>query len=297
MALALACLALANAARAQACCAGAAAITPGRLELHETALVGMQARASAATGTYSESARFNGMPNGAAELEFRQDVFASVRWLRRGQTTLMVPFVESWRRAQTTGAEFGGGLGDVNLAARYDVVRIREFRAWPGIGVLAGLTLPTGRPPESTKLPLGSDATGVGAVQISAGIALEQRLGDVLVSGTGLVAQRTSRRVSGVKSTLGTQLTAILGVAVAPSDTSAVAVVVDYTHEGDARLDDRVVPNTSSRRLRLSTTLGLWPSDEWRVLAGLFLDPPLDSLGKNESAFVGGSVGVIRSFL
>lgn len=297
LAVALACLALANGARAQACCAGASAMTPGRLELHETALVGMQVLASGAVGSYSEAGRFKPMPQGAAELEFRQDLFASARWFRRGQATLTVPLIESWRRSATTGAELGGGIGDVNLAVRYDALRSRQSHLLPGIGVLAGVTLPTGRPPESAKLPLGSDATGVGAVQLSAGVALEQGFGDVLVSVSGLVAKRASRRISGVKSTLGTQLTAILGVAVAPSEVIAAAVVAAYTVEGDASIDDRVVPNTSSRRLRLSATLGLSPSDEWRLHAGLFLDPPLDSLGKNETAALGGTVGVIRSFL
>src|SRR5450432_2748218 len=41
-------------ARAQACCAGGSAVTPGRLQLHEDALVGLQVKAATVFGSYEQ---------------------------------------------------------------------------------------------------------------------------------------------------------------------------------------------------------------------------------------------------
>src|SRR5580692_10556922 len=101
-------------ASAQACCAGGSAITPGRLQLHEDALVGAELKAGAVLGTYDPSGRFLGSPAGDTEGDFEEDLFAAVRVLRRGQIALLVPVVETQRQDPTDGGRFGGGLGDIN---------------------------------------------------------------------------------------------------------------------------------------------------------------------------------------
>src|SRR5260370_35241128 len=53
--LALAVLAFPACARAQACCAGGNVVTPGRLDPHELALVGLQAHAATVFGSYDTS--------------------------------------------------------------------------------------------------------------------------------------------------------------------------------------------------------------------------------------------------
>src|SRR6187399_1958151 len=101
----------AHEARAQACCAGAAAVSPGRLMLHETALIGARLRAATSLGSYDARASFHGNPSGSNEFDFEQAVFGSLRFLRRGQAGAVLPLLESWRRSESTGAEFGSGLG------------------------------------------------------------------------------------------------------------------------------------------------------------------------------------------
>jgi hypothetical protein len=284
-------------ARGQACCAGVSAITPGRLELHERALVGSQLRVSRSLGSYTTAGRYRANAEGAAELDFQQDLITSWRWLSRGQATLVVPLMLSWRRSATTGAEAGGGVGDLNASGRYDIVRNREVSYLPGIGVLVGVTLPTGRPPDDAKKPLGSDATGVGAVQLSAGLALERSFGKLLLSLTGLAAKRLSRELGDLRSELGAQLSAIGGASYALSDALAAAFIVTYTYEGDARVDGRRAPDTARRQLRCALGGSAGVGDDWRLHGNIFLDPPLSGAGRNQPAAIGVTFGGVWSLL
>ena len=67
-----------------------------------------------------------------------------MRVARRAQVSLL-PIVQTHR--QSSGVdEWGGGLGDVALAGRYDFLLASEAVRWPGVALLAAATLPTGRP-------------------------------------------------------------------------------------------------------------------------------------------------------
>jgi hypothetical protein len=283
-------------ADAQACCAGTSAITPGRLDLHERALVGAQLRAAWLLGSYDTAGAFRD-PAGSAELDLEQDVFGSLRLLDRGQAGVLLPVLESWRRSPTTGAEFGGGVGDVNFNLRYDLTWGREFQYLPGIAALVGVTLPSGRPPESARQPLASDATGIGTTQMSAGLALERPLGDFLLNVTGLAAKRASRHVQGLTSELGTQFTCLLAVGYTVFDHTSAAAVLTYAFEGNARVNGTTVPGSARRQLRVAFALSRSFSDTLRLQGSLFMDPPVSGLGQGQSATVGTSFSVVRSFL
>ena len=197
-------------AAAQACCAGSGAVTPGRLAVHEDALVGLQARAAHAFGSFDSRGHYSTPPPGSSEQDFEQDAIGALRMpvVDRAQLAVLVPLVETRRTARGVG-EFGGGLGDVNASARYDFLYAGQNRVVPGIGALIGITLPTGRPPESATQPLATDATGIGAFQVNAGLAIEQLWDGWLITAYGIVAKRTSRTVQGIRTTLGTQWTAL----------------------------------------------------------------------------------------
>jgi hypothetical protein len=295
-AVALGVLAAAGAARAQACCAGAAAITPGRLILHERALAGTEVRGSVLTGSHAADGAFRAAPSGTSEWDFEQDVFGSLALTERAQASVLVPFLESARRSPTTGSEFGGGLGDVNASVRYDFVWSHEYRYVPGLALLAGVTLPTGRAPESAKQPLGSDATGLGAVQANLGVAAERSFGAWFADAALLVAKRFDRTAHGVRSGLATQFTGIAAGGYAWPQTSA-ALAVTYAAEGDASLDGANVPSSAKRELRLTSSVTTSLSDTLRLRGGVFLDAPLDGLGQNEPDALGLSATFVKSFL
>lgn len=164
-------------AAAQACCAGTGVVTPGRLALHEAALVGLQLKGAAETGSFDARGRFATLTPGASELDLEQDVFGALRLTEHAQVALLIPILET-RRTTSAESEFGGGIGDTNLNLRYDFTFAGASTTVPGIGVLAGVTFPTGTPADSSRIrPLATDATGIGAYQGSLGLAAEQVFG------------------------------------------------------------------------------------------------------------------------
>lgn len=295
LATALLVLALPARARAQACCAGSGALTPGRLALHEKALIGGQLRAAGVLGSFDARGRYTGSPSGSSELDFEQDLYGAIRILDQGQLALLVPFVATRRQAQGR-SEVGGGVGDINASARYDFYNAGQSKYIPGIAMLAGLTLPTGRAVESATHPLATDATGVGALQGNTGLAVEQAYGHWLFNGTFLVAKRVGRTVNAVTETLGTQFTVLAATAYSFDNDAALALAASLTVEGQAVIDGAPVPE-SQRRLVLVSVAGLWPlSDTWRLQGSLFLNPPVPQLGRNNPATGGFTFGVLHSW-
>lgn len=295
--LALAALAAAGTsssrAQAQACCAGGSAVTPARLELHEQALAGVELRAGGALGAYDPGGHYLRNPSGDTELDFEQDLFGAVRFLRRGQFALLVPLVETQRQTQQDGGHIGGGIGDVNASVRYDFVVAGESYYVPGIALLAGATLPTGTAPESATAPLAVDATGIGAWQANVALALEQTFGPWLVNATGIAAKRTAR----FGQTLGTQVTLLAAGAYTFDNDAAVALTAAYAFEGDATASDGTSVAESSKRLTTFSLSVLWPiNDLWRLSGGLYVEPPITGLGSNQPSVSGLTLTVIRSW-
>jgi hypothetical protein len=288
-------------ADAQACCAGAGALTPGRLAMHEDALVGLELHAATQLGTFDDGARYASVAAHSHEYDYEEDLFGAVRVLRRGQVALLVPLVETARTEQGLG-ELGGGIGDVNLSLRYDFIRAAESRYVPGIAALAGLTAPTGRPPDdqNPSKPLGTDATGIGAWQGNLGVALEQTFGPWLVNATELLAWRAPRTAQNggvsVGEALAPQFVSLLGAAYTFQNDASVALFGSYTLEGSATLDGTTAP-ASARRIALVSVSGLYPlSERLRIQSSIFLNPPLDGLGRNQTATTGLTITLVWSF-
>ncbi len=293
--LALLVFLLPRAARAQACCAGASALTPGRLAPYEEELFGAQAKGALALGSFDDGGTYHASPPRTGELDLEEDLFASVRATSHAQVTLLTPLVQTWRRVPGH-AELGGGVGDVNLSGRWDFTFAGASRYVPGIAALAGVTLPTGTPPDEASEPLATDATGVGAVQGNGGVGVEQRFGAWLVSASALVALRGARTVSGVHEALGPQLTAQAALVHTFENEMALGGALTFAVEGDARIDGKSVASTGRRSTQLAA-VGLFPlNDAWRLQASASYQPPIGGLGRNLPASVGGTFGVLRGF-
>jgi hypothetical protein len=263
--------------------------------------VGVESKAGVVVGSFDRAGRFVSNPSGFSETDLEQDVFGAVRVLRGGQVSVLVPFVET-RRTSAGLTDFGGGLGDVNMAARYDFVEAGASRFVPGIALLAGLTVPTGKPPDAANLgPLDAGATGIGAVQINAGLALEQVFGPWLVNVAGIAAQRTARTVGSapeqVHERLGTQWTFLAALAYTFPNDWAAAATASYSVEGDATIDGASQGGTA-HRLPTLTISGLLPIDDvWRLEGGASLVPPIGSLGLNQPASAGLFATLVRSWI
>jgi hypothetical protein len=292
----VACLLAPRAAWAQACCAAAGAVTPARLGLHEDALIGLRVRAAEVLGSYAPDGSYTAQPAHTSEVDFEQDLLAAVRLLERGQLSLMVPLVETYRRVPGVWAG-GGGVGDVNLGARYDLVLAGQARILPGIALLAGLTLPTGKSASDATATLATDATGVGTVQGNGGLALEQVWGKWLVNLTGLVAARAPQSSQGVRETLAPQLTVMAAGAYTFDAPLTAGLCASYAVEGDATIDGASDPDSARRGLTLSA-IGFWSATETvHVQGSLFLSPPVSQAGTNQTATVGLSLTALVVFM
>ena len=283
-------------AAAQACCAGGSALTPGRLQLHEDAAVGISLKVNDVEGSFDSRRRFVANPRGAHELGLEQELFVTLRAFERAQVTFLIPFVQTFRWAAPL-QDTGGGLGDVNMSARYDFVGAGEHEVLPGIAALAGLTAPSGRPPETSARPLASDATGAGAFQVNLGVALEQNFGAWLVNLSGLVALRTQRQVNGLTSQLGPQFTALAAVGYTFDNDAALVLSATYAAETDAFINGARV----ARSARAATTLGVTGTlplgDAWRLQGGVSWVLPVPGLGQNQTSGPGLTVTLLRAWL
>jgi hypothetical protein len=279
-------------ARAQACCAGSGAVTPARLAIHEDALFGTTVRVGGVLGNYAPDGTYGAQPANTREVDVEEDLVGAARVTKRGQIAVLVPLIETFRAYPSQSAH-SGGVGDINLGARYDFALAGEHRFVPGVALLAGATFPSGRPPEASTQPLAVDATGIGAFQGNAGLALEQVWGAWLVNVSGIVAQRATRHVQGVAETLGTQLTGIGAVAYTLPSEAALGVVASYTAEGDATINGVSDPNSHKRALTLSA-VALYPiTDAVRVQGSLFVTPPASGFGANQPASAGATFTVL----
>jgi hypothetical protein len=184
----------------------------------------------------------------------------------------------------------------VNASVRYDFVWSHEYRSVPGLALLAGVTLPSGRAPESARQPLGSDATGLGAVQANLGVAAEQSFGDWFGNLAFLAAKRFDRTAHGVHSGLATQLTGIAAGGYAWTQTSA-ALAVTYAAEGDASVDGARVSRSAKRALRFTGSVTTSLFETVRLRGGVFFDAPMDGVAQNEPDALGLSATFVKSFL
>jgi hypothetical protein len=287
-------LAAPAAARAQACCAGASALGTARLAPHEDAVAGVVVRALFLHGTMRRDGAYAAAPAGTMEIGLEQGIVGTLRVLGHGQLTAIIPFVETYR-AVPGRSDLGGGLGDVQLAARYDFLEPGASPTWPGIALQWSLTLPTGVTPEAAKSPLATDATGAGSVLAGAQLVLERGFGDAFVQAAGGAEWRSPREVAGLHTQRGPALTASAAAGYSFENGIVGALTVAYRAELDARLEGARVPDSGRELLRAGVSAGYSLSDDWRIQASVLGDVPAAPFSRNEPVGASVSFTLLRS--
>jgi hypothetical protein len=269
-------------ARAQACCVGTGLVTPARLRIFENYGAGVQTRVRSVSGAFHDNGSHAAARSGDDEFDLEQDLFAAARAGEHFQASIKMPFVETGRR-ETGVSAFGGGLGDVSANLRYDLTFAGDRPWWPGIAVLAGLSIPTGRTVEDSNDPTG--ATGIGSYEANLGLSVEQVVGRSFLSVTGFVAQQTARTVGPITQTFGPRVTALLtgGYAFAHELTVGAYVL------GTRRRDEKLVTAGAAIAIPLS--------DNWRVHGTLSDDLPFSGWGRNQLTGATVSASLLRVWL
>lgn len=269
------------AAHAQACCVGTGLVTPARLRVFEDYGVGVQTRVRSVMGSFDTGGSYVGSRAGDDEVDLGQDLFAAARF-DSFQVAIRIPFVETGRR-ETGVSAFGGGLGDVAANLRYDLTFAGDRPWWPGVAVLAGLSVPTGRTVEEAGDPTG--ATGIGSFEGNLGVAVEQVMGRTFVSLTGFVAQQTARTVGSVTQTFGPRLTALVAGGYAFASELTIGGFVLGAHRRDQSL------------VTAGAAMSYPLDDHWRVQGTLAGDLPFPGWGKNQLTGAGLTASILRVWM
>jgi hypothetical protein len=286
---------------AQACCAGGALVSPARLALHEDYAVGLQVKARDDLGAFDENGHYAGFQQ-EQEQDFEQDLAASFRLTRRAQAGVVLPIVETHRVVSGL-SEWGGGIGDVALNARYDFLTAAEAVYLPGFGLLASAVFPTGTPSDQAKKPLATDATGTGTYNVTIGADVEKVLGHAFGSLNAWMTYRFDRTVltpgaASITESFALQWTFLAVAGYVFDSEAALGLYLNLLEEGDGTVNGTRDAGTS---LRLTTggLVGVLPiHDVWRIQGSLFSDVLISSFGRNEpAAGIGLTVTLIRVWL
>ncbi|MFO0595340.1 MAG: hypothetical protein U0228_08550 [Myxococcaceae bacterium] len=284
-------------ASAQACCAGASLLSPARLTPHEDALVGVDVKGSLQAGSLDARGVFAGNASGSGALDGVLTLHHTMRLGESGQLTWSLPLDVGarWVPGLSEGAV---SLGDLVVSARHDFLLAGESASRPGSALLFSVTAPTGVPPEQSHLPLGADAVGTGAWQLSVGGAVEQRFGSLTLQGMALAHGKLPRTVGAVTQVFGPGLS--LGAAVAWTFESELALALSLASSGTlpSWLTDeggalRWRPDTARWRNSLSFALATPIDDRWRLQAAVSGTLPF---GFNELGAVTLSVLLMRTW-
>jgi hypothetical protein len=293
---AVVCLAGERAAHAQACCTSTSTIFPARLQDSENALFGFRTSGAVVFGSFDDQRVLHGQPAGASEIDLGQALLVTARAGNEPlQFGVSVPFVETLRSAGGIN-DAGGGVGDIQLSMRWDLLRAGKDPVVPGIAPLLSVTAPSGRALDAAKNPLGADATGLGALQFGVGISFEQIFGRMLFVLATTAQFHGARDAAGVHSQLGPDLAATLGASYTFDSGWALGGAFTYTNSFDTNVDGKDVANTARALSQIAVTAAVPLKNNMRLLGSLFFAPPISSVGQNEAATVGISLTLIYGF-
>jgi len=285
-------------ARAQACCSGGSVVTPTRLAVYEDYAVGFQTRARSNLGAFGSDGRYTAGSGGEI---LEQDLAASARIGNAFQLGALLPTVET-HRSESGLDEWGGGVGDLALSARYDLLLAADAGRWPGVAILVGGTIPTGTPPDQAHKPLSTDATGVGTYDVSAGVALEKVSRHGYAALNFWLTHRFDRTITpsmgaAFRQSFGLRATAQAVGSYVFDSRAALALTATVLDEASASIDGVESPGSG---LRLTTVgaAGVLPLREaWRLQGFAFADVMIASFGRNEPAGVGLTASIVHVWM
>ncbi len=277
---------------AQACCTGGLAVSPARLAPTEDVLVGLQTRAMGNLGQWNARGDWQPLPSGSRELSNQTDLVAAAR-LKDWQFSARLPWIETLRQTVRAGQAIGGGFGDVDAGIRYDFRLVRQ--GWQGLGVAAivGLTVPTGRPVERAQAAQAVDATGTGAWQPRAGMAVEGLLGPWLTQVSLGITQPSTRQIADMAVRTGWQGAVGLAVARVWSRGISSAFSLGYLRAADTKVSGVAIADSGHDAYNVGVSLSTWLGD-WRVGMLASGTPPLSGVGHNQPVTAGMTLTALR---
>jgi hypothetical protein len=290
----IALLTLPTPSRAAPCCMSATAFGIGRLLIWEDFALGLRTSLSPGLGDWDNDGHWRAWDSDSyTETEWRSELWAMAALDRRASLFARIPAVVLARSAAYT-SDTDGGLGDLSLGIRYELLSIGELLELPAIAVTFAILAPTGRATEASRSPLGADVTGRGAWVLSTGLSFElTRLPWFVRLDAGLSVPLPAERPDlNADQRLGLSVDLALSGGLEVSDGLVLSLVPRLTITDQTRLDEDPVANTSRLDFGLAVT-GSWRIDpHWTMQAALDAPLPIDGLGRNQTARLQTTLGL-----
>ncbi|MBI1949356.1 MAG: hypothetical protein HYS27_26955 [Deltaproteobacteria bacterium] len=265
----------------------------GRLALWEQSAVGLRATGAGTLGAWDADGSWRPSPAGYQDDELRVDVTALLRLWQRGQIYALAPVVTN-RRGHGDDLGTAGGLGDLELGVRYELLETGEHPWLPALGVTASALLPTAVRPEEAQAPWGVDATGRGAPGVGAAVSAEQLFGRLFarLDGGAVLYAPFVRSDLRQAQRFGPSVAAAASIGGLAVDALVLGATVGVVHDRPLTLGQDEVPASAATLASagLFASYTLW--GHWTLVASTSSGLFLDGLGQNRPGRVTASLGV-----
>lgn len=263
----------------------------------EHAAITLSSRVADRFGSYDVHGSFATIPQGIIDVDTRTELAAIVRPIPRLQVGFTFPFVWNIRRSGSD-VLTGGGLGDLALHGRFDIIPQSTASALPAIALTTAVTFPTGRSAMNASNALGADVTGLGVAELRPGVFLEHvfagRASAIVAASIGF------RSASNEPPTPPFQLAPRLRLVAAggPIFDMGLSLSLGVIHEREAAptIEQTTAPDADRHRTALLGFVGYDVSSHYTMLASFEVDIPLHHMGQNEPAYAAISFGLRRAF-
>lgn len=277
-----------------ACCVSATSFGVGRLLIWEQFAVGVQLGHARSLGQWDAQHALRWHAGELADGLSLLQPWAIVRLQERIQAQAWLPLLLNDRRAGGE-SQLAGGLGDVGLGARFELLAIGQYAWVPALAVGVVALGPTGRRVEQTRPPLFAGTTGRGAWGGS--LALESEVAslpwffrlDASLSAF-LPFERPDSHQRQQYGPLG-RLMLSTGRELVP-DTWVLALALLGEWEGRLSLDGEAVPRSQAYLTTLSLALSWHVDPHWTAIATLANSIWPRGGGMNRDARLGLTLGV-----
>lgn len=250
------------------CCSQAASGGAGRLLAHERALIEVSSKGSFVAGSFDQNSNFSFGHKSLPYTSFEQNLHIMARVVDYFMPFIHVPVV-----LKKSEAALGGGLSDIAIGARSQILKEGYFLHWPSIALVSALKIPSGQ--KSTKeAPLSNvEITGSGTYQAALSLILEKDIASVtygLSYGLLIESARLGHALS-LTSNFLIHKNANLNFSLAP------------TFYGSTKIDGQKLVGSDQRKLTIALGYSLKLHSQLALNINVGSDVPLSTLGKNSN--------------
>ena len=274
-------------AKGAACCMSASAVGIGRLLNWERFAMGLRTTASAGLGDWDSEGDWRAYSEDYADTQWRSELWALVGLGQRASIFGRLPWMLNFRHVGNLGNGTGGGLADVQLGARFELLSIGEILYLPAVAVTFAVTAPTGRPPSASDVT-GASVTSRGGWALGGGVSFEHTSVPYFARfdvGVSVPLPHDGRR-------FGASVTLALTGGYELSTGLVISVYARLLREGALWIDGAVIDDSQRSDAGLGLAVSYRFNPHWTLQAAIDSGLFIDGLGDNQQGRVAPTLGI-----